>query len=216
MSVAMNRVLRGLGWLFIAIGVLVLLYLAYSLLYTNRAASQAQDDLADEWGLELPAGGSGLPSEGEDGQAPPPDPGSAVATLQFRRPGQSEPLVRAEPLYVVEGVSVLDLQRGPGHYPDTALPGGKGNFAVAGHRTTYGAPFFNLDQLRPDDEVVVTARDKKQYVYRVREQRIVGPGDSWVVGEDPLERGKRLLTLTTCHPRFSNTQRMIIFAELVT
>ena len=216
MSVAMNRILRGLGWLFITMGVLVLLYLAYSLLYTNRAASQAQGDLADEWDLGLPEGGQGLPGEDEDGEAPPPDPGSAVATLQFRRPGQSEPLVRDEPLYVVEGTSALDLQRGPGHYTGTALPGEKGNFAVAGHRTTYGAPFFNLDQLRKDDEVVVTARNKKQYIYRVREQRIVEPGDSWVVGEDPLERGKPLLTLTTCHPRFSNTQRLIIFAELVT
>jgi sortase A len=216
MSVAMNRVLRGLGWLFIAIGVVVLLYLVYSLLYTNRTTAQAQKDLGDQWQLDVPDSGSTLPGDGDDGKLPKPEPGSAVAALQFRRPGQDEPLVHKEPLYVVEGVGVPDLQRGPGHYPETALPGEDGNFAVAGHRTTYGAPFFNLDQLQKDDEVLVTARNGKRFVYRVREQRVVGPGDSWVVEPDPLKRDKPLLTLTTCNPRFSNTQRLIIFAELVT
>lgn len=214
MSIAMNRLLRGLGWLFISIGVLVLLYLVYSLLYTNRATEQAQDDLGDEWNLFLDEGGE-LPGDGEDGASAAPDPGSAVAALEFRRPGQDEPIVRDRPLYVVQGVSLGDLQRGPGHYPGTALPGEKGNFAVAGHRTTYGAPFFNLDQLRKGDEVLVTARDGKRYTYRVHSQEIVSPSDTWVVGPDPLERGRNTLTLTTCNPRFSNAQRLIVFAELV-
>ena len=216
MSIALNRTLRGLGWLFISIGVLVLLYLVYSLLYTNRATEQAQDDLGDEWNLYLEEGGNQLPGDGEDGQAAAPDPGSAVAALEFRRPGQDEPIVHDRPLYVVQGVSLGDLQRGPGHYPGTALPGRAGNFAVAGHRTTYGAPFFNLDQLRKGDEVLVTARDGKRYTYRVHSQEIVSPSDTWVVGPDPLERGRKTLTLTTCNPRFSNAQRLIVFAELVT
>ncbi|MPZ72219.1 MAG: class E sortase [Nitriliruptorales bacterium] len=214
----MNRVLRGLGWLFIAFGVLVLLYLVYSLLYTNRATEQAQNGLADEWELSLPDGqqarddGDG---DGDgDGEANPPDPGSAVAVLEFRRPGRREPLVHEEPLYVVRGVTLADLQRGPGHYAGTALPGERGNFAVAGHRTTYGAPFFNLDQLRKGDEVVVTARNGRQYTYRVRRQQIVSPNETWVLAPDPLERGNRTLTLTTCHPRFSNVERLIVFAEI--
>ena len=215
MSLAMNRLLRGMGWLFISIGVVVLLYLVYSLLYTNRATAQAQDDLADGWNLSLPDSGGQLPGDGEDGEAAPVDPGGAVAALEFRRPGQDKPLVHAKPLYVVEGVSLGDLKRGPGHYPGTALPGGKGNFAVAGHRTTYGAPFFNLDQLRKGDEVIVTARDGKKYTYRVLKQEIVLPSDTWVIAPDPLKRGRRTLTLTTCNPRFSNAQRLIIFAELV-
>jgi sortase A len=216
MSVALNRLLRGMGWLFISIGVLVLLYLVYSLLYTNRATEQAQDDLADEWNLSLPDGAGELPGEGDDGESAPPDPGSAVAALEFRRPGQDEPIVHKEPLYVVHGVSLGDLQRGPGHYPGTAMPGEKGNFAVAGHRTTYGAPFFNLDQLRKGDEVIVTARDGERYTYRVQTQDIVAPSDTWVIAADPLERGRNTLTLTTCNPRFSNAERLVVFAELVT
>ena len=215
MSLALNRLLRGLGWLFILIGVVVLLYLVYSLLYTNRATEQAQDNLADEWNLSLDEGDDQLAGEGADGEAAPVDTGGAVAALEFRRPGQDKPLVHEKPLYVVQGVSLSNLQRGPGHYPGTALPGGKGNFAVAGHRTTYGAPFFNLDQLRKGDQVIVTARDGKKYTYRVHTQEIVAPSDTWVIAPDPLERGRKTLTLTTCNPRFSNAQRLIVFAELV-
>lgn len=214
MTVAMNRMLRGLGWTFIAVGVLVLLYLVYSLLYTNRATEAAQQEMSEDW-LADPSDGEGLPGENDDGKAVAPEPGTAVAALQFRRPGSDTPIVRKDPLYVVQGVTLTDLQRGPGHYPGTALPGGKGNFAIAGHRTTYGAPFFNLDQLREGDEVLVTARTGKQYTYRVKTQEIVAPGDTWVIQPDPLETGSKTLTLTTCNPRFSNAERLIVFAELV-
>ena len=215
MSLTVNRLLRATGWLFISIGTLVLLYLVYSLLYTNRATEQAQDELRDQWELQL-AGEGEDPDAGDDEEdiARPVSAGDAVAALTFRRPGQDKPLVHAEPLYVVNGVTLGDLQRGPGHYPGTALPGEDGNFAVAGHRTTYGAPFFNLDQLRRDDEIIVTAPDGEEYTYTVRRQEIVAPGETWVIGPDPLERGKPLITLTTCHPRFSNAQRLIVFAEL--
>lgn len=215
MSVALNRALRGLGWLFIAVGVIVLLYLVYSLLYTNRETAEAQRDLSEEWDLHLREDDRELPGEGDDGTPGQVDPGRAVAALEFRRPGQRRAIVHDEPLYVVQGVTLADLQRGPGHYPGTAMPGEEGNFAVAGHRTTYGAPFYHLDQLRRGDEVLVTTRDRTRYRYRVREQRIVAPGDSWVIGPDPLERGEPLLTLTTCNPRFSNAERLIVFAELV-
>lgn len=216
MSLALNRALRGLGWLFISVGVVVLLYLVYSLLYTNRATENAQQKMSENWLRDVGEGGS-LPSEGGDGKARAPDPGTAVAALEFRRPGSDEPIVRNDPLYVVQGVSLANLQRGPGHYPGTALPGGKGNFAVAGHRTTYGAPFFNLDQLRKGDEVVVTARTGKRFTYRVQRQQVVSPSDTWVITPDPLQRGPKTktLTLTTCNPRFSNAERLIVFAELV-
>ena len=214
MSVAMNRVLRGLGWLFISVGVVVLLYLVYSLLYTNRTTAQAQEGLSDEW-LELQDPEDELAGEGEDGKSVAIDPGTAVAALEFRRPNSDVPLVHKKPLYVVQGVTLANLQRGPGHYPGTALPGQKGNFAVAGHRTTYGAPFFNLDQLRKGDEVLVTTRGGKKFTYRVRSQEIVSPSDTWVIEPDPLKTGKKTLTLTTCNPRFSNAERLIVFAELV-
>ena len=214
MSVAMNRVLRGLGWLFISIGVLVLLYLVYSLLYTNRETGAAQAEMNEDW-LQLQESNDGLAGGDDGGGDQDIEPGTAVAALQFRRPNSDEPLVHKKPLYVVQGVTLADLQRGPGHYPGTALPGDKGNFAVAGHRTTYGAPFFNLDQLRKDDEVLVTTRGGKKYTYRVNSQKIVSPGDTWVIEPDPLKSGERMLTLTTCNPRFSNAERLVIFAELV-
>lgn len=218
MNVALNRMLRGLGWLFIAVGVLVLLYLVYSLLYTNRATANAQRQLDEEWNLSLDEDGGAASEEPQGGQRDKkvrPQPGGAVAALQFRRPGSNRPIVRKDPLYVVQGISLGDLQRGPGHYPGTALPGRRGNFAVAGHRTTYGAPFFNLDQLRRGDEVLVTTRNGKRYTYRVRSQEIVAPSDTWVIEPDPLGNGRKTLTLTTCNPRFSNAQRLIVFAELV-
>jgi sortase A len=215
MSLTVNRLLRATGWLFIATGTLVLLYLVYSLLYTNRTTEQAQEALRDQWELQL-AGGEDDAGGGDDGEgtARPVSAGNAVAALRFARPGRDAPLVHEDPLYVVKGVSLSDLQAGPGHYPGTALPGEDGNFAVAGHRTTYGAPFFNLDQLRRDDQIIVTAPDGEEYTYIVRRQQIVAPAETWVIAPDPLERGKPVLTLTTCHPRFSNAQRLIVFAEL--
>jgi sortase A len=215
MSLAVNRLLRATGWLFIAVGTVVLLYLVYSLLYTNRTTEQAQQALRDQWELQLAGGDAAVDDDdADDGTARPVSAANAVAALTFHRPGRDEPLVHADPLYVISGVSLSDLQAGPGHYPGTALPGEDGNFAVAGHRTTYGAPFFNLDRLRRNDEIIVTAPDGEEYTYVVRRQQIVAPGATWVIGPDPLERGRPLLTLTTCHPRFSNAQRLIVFAEL--
>lgn len=218
MSSVATKTLRGVGWLFIAAGTFVALYLVYSLFFTNLETGRAQGQLGEEWDLSV-GDVDGRVSDGDDDgsgrELEDVDPGSAVAVLQFARPGSDKPLVHADPLYVINGVSLDELTQGPGHYPGTALPGGDGNFAVAGHRTTYGAPFFNLDQLQPGDEVYATGRDGVRHTYRVTKQEVVAPGATWVVGPDPLEAEKPMLTLTTCHPRFSNAERLIVFAELV-
>lgn len=212
----MSRVVRGVGWTLIAGGVLILLYLAYLLFYTNLATDQAQDRLLETWQAEYGA----LPGEGEHAAGPteeeprPVDPGAAYAVMWFERPGSDEPLVRDGQLFVVEGVTLELLKRGPGHYPGTAEPGHDGNFAVSGHRTTYGAPFYHLDQLREGDEIHVVDRQQREWVYVVRRQQVVAPNALWVIGEDPLETGTPTMTLTTCHPRFSAAQRLIVFAEL--
>jgi sortase A len=212
------RLLRGVGWTLISAGVVVLLYLVYSLFFTNLETNAAQAELLERWELEVGGGAVELPAapteETEEPEAAP-DLGSAAAMIQFVRPGSDEPPVRKEPLLVVEGVTLANLRAGPGHYPGTARPGEEGNFAVAGHRTTYGAPFFHLDELVEGDEIHATGRDGVTHVYRVRELRVVSPRDTWVVGPDPLETGQSMLTLTTCHPRFSQAQRLIAFAELV-
>lgn len=214
----MSRVVRGIGWTLIAAGALILLYLAYLLFYTNLTTDQAQDALLDDWQAEYGT----LPGEGEVAagptedveETPPVDPGEAYAAIWFERPGSDEPIVRDGPLFVVEGVTLEHLKRGPGHYPGTAAPGHEGNFAVSGHRTTYGAPFYHLDQLQEGDEIHVVDRQQRKWVYVVKRQEVVAPTALWVIGEDPLENGVPTMTLTTCHPRFSAAQRLIVFAEL--
>ncbi len=111
---------------------------------------------------------------------------------------------------VVEGVDRESLKKGPGHMPWTPLPGQPGNSVISGHRVTYGRPFFDLDQLSPGD-VIEVETGIGVHTYEVRETRIVAPTDVWVAGP----RRGAWLTLTTCHPRFSAAQRLIVFAELV-
>jgi sortase A len=116
--------------------------------------------------------------------------------------------------YVVAGVAASDLKKGPGHYPMTPQPGHLGNVAIAGHRTTYGEPFRDLDELETGDDIVVTDVAGRTFYYRVTESFVVQPEDSWVVATTDPSRA--LLTLTTCHPEFSAKQRLIVTAELDT
>jgi sortase A len=223
------RILRWVGWTLITAGCVVLLYLVYSLFFTNLETNAAQADLREQWERSLAAEEpvEQLPGEAEEpadtdepaepDAEPEPDPvdiGGARALIEFHRPGSDTPPVLEDPVFVVEGVTVQALKAGPGHYPGTALPGEDGNFAVAGHRTTYGAPFFHLDDLVAGDEIHVTDRQGRQHVYEVRETAVVTPGDTWVIEPDPLESGAPTMTLTTCHPRFSAAQRLVVFAEL--
>lgn len=217
----MTRAIRGLGWVLLVSGIVVLLYVVYLLWFTNLGTDRAQQDLAERW--ERNVGTAQLDDEGvgndrqsttsdEDADAPE-RPVEAVAVLWFERDG--EPVVAEEPLYVVDNVTLDALRSGPGHYPDSADPGEEGNLAIAGHRTTYGAPFWSLQELQDGDTIHVLDRDGEEWVYEYREQRIVSPGDTWVVGEDPLETDTSTITLTTCHPRFSAAQRLIAWGERV-
>ena len=114
-------------------------------------------------------------------------------------------------LVVVGGVGTEELKMGPGHYPGTALPGGLGNAAFAGHRTTYGAPFLDVDRLQAGD-VIEFARGDDIWVYEVTGTQVVSPTDAHVLlTEDPLES---VLTLTSCHPKRSTAQRIIVSAAL--
>ena len=111
---------------------------------------------------------------------------------------------------VVEGTSASALRAGAGHYPSTPLPCENGNVGIAGHRTTYGRPFSQLDRLKPGDEITLeTPVGACTYVVS-RAPFIVSPTDLWVV--DPTPTGT--LTLTTCHPRGSARQRLIVKADL--
>ena len=133
---------------------------------------------------------------------PPPDDGDAVARMRIPRIGIDK--------VVVEGVSTSALKNGPGHYPETPLPGQPGNSAIACHRTTYGSPCFHLDRMEENDLIYVTT-EQGAFQYRVTESLIVSPGDLYVL--DPTDDNR--LTLTTCHPRWSASQRLIVIAELI-
>jgi sortase A len=111
---------------------------------------------------------------------------------------------------VVEGTDTATLRTGPGHYAETGLPGQRRTVALAGHRTTYGAPFADVDELGPGDPIVVTM-PYGRFTYEVYESRIVDPTAIWVT-----ERGHDRLVLTSCHPPFSAAERIVVFARQTT
>lgn len=110
---------------------------------------------------------------------------------------------------VVEGTDTGDLRRGPGHYSDTPLPGERGTVAIAGHRTTHGAPFRTIDRLKPGDPIVVDMTYGR-FTYRVETTRIVDPTQLSVKRRVDHDR----LILSACHPLYSAAQRIVVFARL--
>jgi sortase A len=112
---------------------------------------------------------------------------------------------------VVAGTGTASLRRGPGHYPGTPLPGARGTVAIAGHRTTYGAPFRRLDKLRSGDRITL-AMPYGRFVYEVEQRRIVPPTATWVTQRVRYDR----LVLSACHPLYSAAERIVVFARLVT
>lgn len=110
---------------------------------------------------------------------------------------------------VIEGTDEADLQRGPGHYPTTALPGQGRTVAIAGHRTTYGAPFNRIDQIGAGDEIRLEM-PYATFTYEVTKTDIVDPTDVGIVDDVGRER----LVLTACHPLYSAAQRYAVFADL--
>jgi sortase A len=231
-----RTVLRGTGQTLITLGVVLLLFCVYELKVTNlvtaRAQEQLADDLRDRWDAPVaaavttpaptPTSTAAVPVPPPSAApAPPPPPppppavelGSGFAVLRIPRLGDWND----RPPVVVEGVSTSDLKKGPGHIPGTALPGELGNVVLSGHRTTYGAPFERFDELRPGDAVVVETRDT-WFTYTVTGTRIVRPSAVEVTYPVPGDRTatptRRLLTMTTCHPRFSARERMVVSAEL--
>jgi len=111
---------------------------------------------------------------------------------------------------VVEGTDAGPLRKGPGHYPGTPLPGLGRTVGIAGHRTTYGAPFRDLDKLERGDEITVEM-PYATFTYRVERTRIVLPSATWVVRSVGYER----LVLTACHPKYSAAKRIVVFAREV-
>jgi sortase A len=127
--------------------------------------------------------------------------GDSIAHLQIPAIGVSE--------YVVEGTDLGSLRKGPGHYPETPLPGDRGTTAIAGHRTTYGAPFRRIDQLKRGNVITIDMPDGR-FVYRVERTKVVDDQDLSVLEAAGYQR----LVLSACHPLYSAAQRIIAFARL--
>ena len=124
----------------------------------------------------------------------------------------SIPAIGIGDLKFVAGVDLDDLTLGPGAYPETPLPGMYGNAAIAGHRTTHGQPFIDLDQLEVGDQIVITMFHGGVYTYVVTGSEVVEPADRHVL--DTVDPTRATLTLTTCTPKYSASQRLIVYATL--
>ncbi|MDX6644165.1 MAG: sortase [Solirubrobacteraceae bacterium] len=128
--------------------------------------------------------------------------GDALGRIKIGRIGAS--------FVVVQGTDGTSLQKGPGHYPDTPIPGLSGTVAIAGHRTTYLAPFRHIDDLRKGDPIVIEMPYGK-FTYSVERTRIVPPTEYSVVRRVGYDR----LVLTACHPLYSAAKRIVVFARQV-
>ena len=227
-----------LGQSLIVLGILMFLFVGYQLWGTGIEESQAQNRLENTFfdyatgavdTSDEPGGiavGTLAPdttvdvgeSESSVVEVETPDGDIAVDTFRPVAVDEGDPVAIIEipdlgvSKFVVAGVAASDLKKGPGHYPMTPQPGHLGNVAIAGHRTTYGEPFRQLDELEEGDDIVLTDVRGRTFVYQVTQAFVVEPQDSWVVATtDPT---RALLTLTTCHPEFSAKQRLIVTAEL--
>ena len=213
------RLLSGLGRVLMWAGAIVLLFVAHQLWGTNIAEARAQGSLEDEFAALVEAPPDGTSPEPTTSTTRPRASTTTSTTVPagtLPRPAEGEPVARIEiptigvDKIVVEGVTRRDLERGPGHYPETPLPGEPGNVAIAGHRTTYGAPFHRVDELQPGDEILLTT-PQGSFRYGVTGTQIVSPAQVEVVAD----QGDNRLTLTSCHPKYSAAQRIVVSAELL-
>lgn len=218
-----RKLFRRLGWVLISGALLVFAFLAYQLFVTDllndRAQAQAMESLDDELA---------------DRRVALPEPEVVTVAVEDEVPETTTTTVRRAELLkeeageigstlgrisipaieidevMFEGVDAETLKKGPGHMPWTPVPGQPGNAVVSGHRTTYGRPFYDLDQLEEGDTIEVETA-VGTHVFEIRHKIVVEPTDVWVTEHRP----GAWLTLTTCHPRFSAAERLIIQAELV-
>ena len=208
------RALGVIGRILIGAGVVILLFAAYQVLGTSLQEAHTQTALRHtfvsdaksnqlEQALDQAAARTRSPT-GPPAVAPTtnaPAEGQPVGDIRIPKIGINQ--------IMVEGTNTQDLRKGPGHYTGTPLPGQSGNASVAGHRTTYGHPFYNLDGVAVGDPVVVTTV-QGVFVYDAVKSEVVSPNDNSVLNNT----SGHMLTLTTCNPRFSASSRLVVVAQL--
>jgi sortase A len=207
---------------FVGTGLLLLTFVAYQLWGTALYEHHAQDQLRQELQQKLHLSPTTVPPSvpGTTSPTTTSPPTTAAATNQVapttRDPSLGTPIglmtipkMQMENVAIVEGTDEGQLQQGPGHYLGTALPGQAGNAAIAGHRTTYGAPFYDLNALQPGDKIEVQTT-QGTFTYQVTSSHIVLPNNVTVLAASPEPE----LTLTTCNPRYSAATRLVVTATL--
>lgn len=192
-----------LAELLLTAGALLAALAFYLLVWTNVQTAAAQDDLLRDFSQQ---------QQEKPGREARPDVGDGLNVLQIPKLGDDWRWV------VVEGVDLKTLNKAPGHFPHTALPGQVGNYAVAGHRATHGEPFANLDRLVAGDKVYVESADG-WFTYQVTWSRIVAPTHTEILapvaGQPGQEATARTMTLVTCNPRWGSTERLVVGAQLI-
>ena len=216
------RALGAVGRALMRAGVLVLLFVAFQLWGTALLTDRAQDRLSSDFQEQLdqvqPT--TTLPPT----PTPETDPVPATLDVPAPEPGQAIgriviPSVDVDFVFV-QGVELRYLREGPGHFPQTPLPGQPGNAALAGHRTTYAAPFHRLDELAPGADITVETL-QGTFTYRVDAHEVPGGGSEghFIVAPSAIEildqDGTDRLTLMACHPKYSARQRIVVTATLV-
>ncbi|MFZ3595695.1 class E sortase [Streptomyces sp. BH104] len=210
-------VIRTFSEVCITSGALIVLFVAYVLFWTGVKADSAMggqiDDLQDQWAKRPVAGAA---PDGGTSTAPPKQgpykDGKPFGVMYIPRLG----FTWNKP--VLQNTKVDTLKKGLGHYVGTAQLGEKGNFAVAGHRRTYGDPFKDFPKLRPGDPVVLTdgttwftyVIDTKPYKTLPSDVGVIDP----VPGKSGYKEPGRYLTLTTCEPEWGHSHRLIVWAHL--
>ncbi|MGW0365540.1 class E sortase [Streptomyces sp. NPDC002990] len=237
-DVVLRWVVRTFSEVCLTAGTLILLFVAYVLLWTGVKADRAMDGetqrLRDSWSAAArtaPAAPSPHPSPSPS-SSPSPNPAPAASSAPPGPPQEPAHYAAGRafaemhiPRFgrdwnkpVLEGTGSELLKKGLGHYEGTARPGATGNFSVAGHRRTYGDPFKDFPKLRPGDAVIV--KDATTwYTYTIRGGPLrVSPAEVEVVApvprKSPFTTPGRYLTLTTCDPEWGHSHRLVVWAEL--
>jgi sortase A len=205
------RVLAVVGKVLIGAGLILLLFAAYQVFGTTLQEEHTQAGLQVtlDKNAEIRHALAEVTALDKLPKGPPvlapttaaPSEGSALGEIRIPRINLSQ--------VVVEGTNTDDLRKGPGHYIGTPLPGQFGNSAIAGHRTTYGHPFYNLDSVKKGDPIVLVT-DQGIFVYDAIRSEVVSPNDTAVISN----KFGAFITLTTCNPRYSASTRLIVTGKL--
>lgn len=201
--------LRGTGEVMITFGLIVLLFAAYEVWGKTAIVDAHQSEYGQQldnlWNTDptitpTPSASPSAPAAKPAG----PNLANVIARIYIPRLGKN--------WVIVQGVTQADIRYAPGHYPKSAMPGQQGNFSVAGHRNR--AIWWDLDLVKPGDKIVIETKST-WYVYTVKLTRIVLPTQVEVVQPVPPEMSPgKLITLTTCNPKYDNYQRLIVHGEL--